>query len=499
MKLHPFVALIIILTGALMSVALGQEKSTYPTPTAEDQELIRARKANEEAQAEYYREQLNKLRQPTPSPSPTPAKPFSQSLAENPASVVGVVGTIVAAFIASLVGLTTLYFNNRHAIKSQMDTQFYEAMKRLGDESSATIRASAAGLLAQMAQANWHELSLAGGWRPLKVTRSKPYFTTALDQLMTGLLLENSLVGIDSVKGAIEQLIPQSPAAATRKLYHINLRIQEDLGSLIAEFFVIRGCMNPPDTDPASQVKRDLELWEQLEHSTPYDHLVLRDFVSQSDSYRRRFQSYLRVFKTQSKGDVGQILSANQENLWVTSNRLRANVALFCAALARSPHEVGTGHNFDGSFLVGGGNELKSADLSGMNFCSSHLTGIWLFKANLEKTNFTFAYLKGADMSGGSLRGAYLYGARLHNAGLSNADMTEARIGGAIINDQTRFEDSNWWKANFYTIGVTEQGGRPVDVSLIESLYERYGEAVPSAPDELHPSVHTFLKSRVSS
>src|SRR5687767_4254225 len=180
MRISFSLVLLVSLSGAFASATLGQaHQNSKSNHSAEEQELIKARRANEEAQAEYYREQTNKLREPVKT---SPGKTFSQSVAENPASVVGVIGTILGALIVAIVGLTTLYFNNRNAIKAQRDTQFYEAMKRLGDKDNPTIRASAAGLLALMAQVEWPELSLGRHWPPLKRVRSRPYFTTALDQ-----------------------------------------------------------------------------------------------------------------------------------------------------------------------------------------------------------------------------------------------------------------------------------------------------------------------------
>ena len=66
-----------------------------------DQELIKARRANEEAQAGYYRKQTRKLQSPIPTPSPTPGKTFWDNLSENPASAIGIVGTIIAALTAA--------------------------------------------------------------------------------------------------------------------------------------------------------------------------------------------------------------------------------------------------------------------------------------------------------------------------------------------------------------------------------------------------------------
>lgn len=123
-----FATLTFIALVSLTSAAGLSQSKPAETPTA-DQELTRAKKSNDEAQAEYYRQLTRKLQEP--SPAPTPRKTFRESLAESPASVIGIVGTILAAGLVALVGLITLFVNSRYATRSQRDTQFYEALKRL--------------------------------------------------------------------------------------------------------------------------------------------------------------------------------------------------------------------------------------------------------------------------------------------------------------------------------------------------------------------------------
>src|SRR6266550_6722157 len=193
-KPHALMTLFTLLVIVFTVPAGASQSSPQPSaeqPRAADQELINAQKANESAQAEYYRELTRKLHEP--SPTPIMRKSFSDNVAENPASVIGIVGTILAALFAALVGLTTLFVNSRSAAKAQRDTQFYEALKRLGDKDSPTIRSSAAGLLAQMAQTKDREVTafelrlrsyLPKKKKPfVEFDPHFPYFTTARDQL----------------------------------------------------------------------------------------------------------------------------------------------------------------------------------------------------------------------------------------------------------------------------------------------------------------------------
>jgi uncharacterized protein YjbI with pentapeptide repeats len=483
-----FVACLMFLSGAFATATVGQAPQNNKTALPpEEQELIKARRANEEAQAEYYRQQTNKLREPPPSVKASPGKTFSQSVAENPASVVGVVGTILGALIVAIVGLTTLYFNNRNAIKAQKDTQFYEAMKRLGDKDNPTIRASAAGLLALMAQVEWPELSLGKHWPPLKRVRSRPYFMTALDQLLTELLLENTSVVIEPVKDALHQLLPLAPPNITHRLYDANLRIQDELSSLMAEFFIVRRSETKPDDD---EQERQRELWKQLENSTGYSYRELLGLVTEGQSVKQSFEDYLRIFRTQTTGDRGQAVSANHKSLRVASSRLRANVSLFCTALQSFRPQDPAGVSFKDSFLVGG-SFVPGADLSGLDFSGSILTGLSLSDVNMTGTNLGGAFFR-VHMNSGSLRGAFLMGADLQFAWLHDVDMSDARLANVKIDEWSFFQDCNLWKADFYTSNPIPE----VDSDLLEKLYETYQKDIPADLGQVHESVRMFLEGR---
>ena len=81
------------------------------------------------------------------------------------------------AISAAIVALMSLAFNYRSTLQSQRDTQFYEALKRFGDEDSHILRSTAAGLLAQM-----------GTKRVISFRQRRPYQDTALTQLLEGFL-----------------------------------------------------------------------------------------------------------------------------------------------------------------------------------------------------------------------------------------------------------------------------------------------------------------------
>jgi hypothetical protein len=481
-------ALLICLSSIFMGGALGQTPAKTLTP--DEQEMIKAQKANEEAQAEYYREQTNKLRQPPLPATPTPGKTFRQSVAENPASVVGVVGTIIGAIIVALVSLTTLYFNSRNAIKAQRDSQFYEAMKRMGDKDSPTLRASAASLLALMAQQEWGEPALRKKWPFFKVEKSRPYFETAVNQLMVGHLLENNPVGTESIKKALRQLVPLAPqniGTLIQELYTANLSLQDEIASLVGEFFVISNCNDP---DKPFDDEQEEALWTQLKSTTGFKIHLLRKLVRNSPSYRNRFCTYGLIIDAQNTGDRGQVLSALDDKLQVASGHLRANITLFCTALGipqlqdtpwTSALEL---FSFKRAFLVGG-KIAPDANLSNIDFTYAVFSDMTLHNVTLAETSLFGATLE-VLMEGGSLRNSSLSRAEFGGAWIRGVDMTDARLANAKIPAGL---SSAWWKANF-------TGDDKIDTELLESLFERDRQFVPTDLNEVHASVRSFLESK---
>lgn len=481
-KVTVHVVLFIILSGTLVGAGLGQTTSKSLTP--EEQELLKAQKANEEAQAEYYREQTNKLRQPPPTP--TPGKTFSQSVAENPASVVGVVGTILGAIIVALVSLTTLYYNSRNAIRAQLDFQFYEAMKRMGDKDSATLRASAAGILALMAQRELQKLSPSKKWPYLNLQKSKPYFETAVDQLMVGHLLETNPVATESIKNALQQLVPLAPdniIAITRDLYAANLSLQDELASLMAEFFVIRNCRQLLDLNEAEEQGG---LWEQIAAVTGFETRSLRKLARHSPYFENRFWTYRHIIDAQSTGDRGELLSALHDKLQVASGHLRANVHLLCTALEKlgSTERPAVLLPFDRAFLVDG--MIRHADLSDLHFAYANLSGLYLYDVNLANTSLFSASLQGVLMVGGSLCNSFLSQAEFERTQIVGVDMTEAHIAEAKIPTGLTCA---WWKADFTM-------NDKVDDALLESFYQKDSQSVPTDLKEVHDSVRPFIESK---
>jgi len=83
-------------------------------------------------------------------------------------------GAILGAVITASVAIVSMSFNYHATLRHQQDTQFDETLKRFGDRDNCIVRASAAALLAGIAQ------------------RQPRYFHSAFVQLFSGLILERS-------------------------------------------------------------------------------------------------------------------------------------------------------------------------------------------------------------------------------------------------------------------------------------------------------------------
>src|SRR5258705_11376899 len=95
---------------------------------------------------------------------------------------------VLGAMIAASVAIVTMSLNNHTTLRQQQDTQFDEALRRLGDRDNCIVRAGAAAFLAGMVQ------------------RQPRYFHSAFVQLFSGLILERSSLTLDSIRTSFNDL-----------------------------------------------------------------------------------------------------------------------------------------------------------------------------------------------------------------------------------------------------------------------------------------------------
>lgn len=119
LRLVLFTGFLLFAITALDSRAqTGSNEDNKPNASGQTEESA-AQRHNAEAQAAYYRELTRNLNR---------TRTLRQTVVENPG--------IVAALVGAIIALITLFVNNRNSLRSQRDTQFYEALKRFGDQQS---------------------------------------------------------------------------------------------------------------------------------------------------------------------------------------------------------------------------------------------------------------------------------------------------------------------------------------------------------------------------
>lgn len=296
--------LIIVTATILVSsyVFHAQSNSASITPLSSED----ARKANDEAQAEYYRAQTEKLRAKPASVS------FFQKVSENPGSVLSVIG----AFVAALVALLSFFFNYRATLRNQRDIQFYEALKRFGDKDSATVRFSAAGLIGEL------------GTRPgRRKTHRGPYFHTALAQLSGGIQLEENPTVLTSIADASRRLAEIDPGAVITKVYETNLALEENLTINLAKY--LQGLRKKSGhSDLTKNIVAD-SFWSEAIVVTrlPNDQLEVWRNAYKTTFYRTLLSAAHEL------GTSGVILKdyflATEKALETSAERLRLNDSLF--------------------------------------------------------------------------------------------------------------------------------------------------------------------------
>jgi Pentapeptide repeats (8 copies) len=347
------------------------------------------------------------------------------------------------------------------------------------------MRASAAGLLAQMARTESNDVSVQTTFPFFRVERAQPYLRTALDQLLTGFRLETNNIALGAITAAIAGFIPDSPKDLARKLYRANFEMQDELLSLLAKLFVMNGIKFNAALfkDPSIS-----SVWEHAESlTTPFPQYALKDLaMTRRSVLRALFTRYGPAFT--SKHDPASLLYL-QDEFRVLCQRLDRNVSLLCAALKESHWEPADEKSFKFSFLVGG--DLEKAELSHLDLSHSQMTRAKLTSATMTGTKLDYSFLKDADLPSAILKNASLFGAHLEGADLEGADVSDAAMGKVTIDEFTQLEGCKWWKADLRGESWKEEAA--TDFNLAAELFKRSGESIQSDLTDVHFSVRDVL------
>lgn len=218
------------------------EAGASPMPlTQEQRDLIDAQTQNERAQQDYYAKQAAKLGKEANGKSVFDR--LVGGLLDNPASILGLVGAFLAligASVAARVAYLSFFFNYHSALKNQTDNQFYEALKRFGDGSPA-VRSGAAGALALMGRMKIKQLNKPNPGLLMRTSRlmaeEQPYLVASLDQLISGLMIEEDRTVLAVIQAGLEALFPHSKESYLTGLRAANRHLQETVVASLAEYF----------------------------------------------------------------------------------------------------------------------------------------------------------------------------------------------------------------------------------------------------------------------
>ena len=436
-----------------------------PAPIAEMGSASSTHERLEQAQAEYYKAQIEKIKEDSW------LKDYGVLL-----------GTLAAALIAAIAALVTLRVNLRATLKgqadsqhnqmevlnamlrgqedarfNQQDTQFYEALKRLGEKDSPMVRAGAVALLSDISLQN----------------RNREHFLNlALNIILEALVEEENDTVIQALVRALERFSEVVPHDVVEKLIPLNTKLQtpfvtaafevrcypieDDEEGKIGNFLwtqkaVVRACLNLKlnyvDESDRCAVWSLLNIVNSVMQNvmdvTPEGKVVVnttwREYVEQRREVIKETAPDLAVDDAHLAG----------MRLWATAAALRG-------VLSSKELQLSDEISMSGLFLPRA--FLRNRDFRGKSLSGAVLSGSDLEGAHFEK----------ADLTGAKLHGAILKGANLTGAKLDHASLFQARIDGADLTKCT------WWRANFFGFG--SDAVPCLDENLVQELYEFMGE-----------------------
>jgi hypothetical protein len=442
-----------------------------------DDDIKHAQRDELDAERKYYQAQTANI---------AAKQPLWQRLAP----VITPVGALLAAFVA----LFSFVSNYQTTLRNQQDTQFFEALKRFGDKDSPPVRASAAGLLAELG------------------TRRR-FLRTSLDQLTVGLLLEENAVVLEAIRDALLKLMELESWSTLWALRQQNLTLQKELAQVLTDFLAVESQeQNAAITD---------EVWQTAAAVSGFRPLILQTLVKRVESIRELGKTpFVRSLEDsrlrRRRGIVESVTVA--ESLRKAAARLRSNLTVLTEAILRFQ----SGSLMDAAFLSGA--DFGIATTHKLQISDSQLQDIKGLGGGLPNSTLYHSEFQGADWYNTNLEGSALFssgfeGARLSKVNLQNADLQFSRLAGATlseckldgaklykveIDDTTDFYKTNWWAADFTRVGeldealLTKLHDRVLRVKNEYDSFSIFGSEVNLTNwlDKAHPAVRDFVVAR---
>ncbi|BDI29469.1 hypothetical protein CCAX7_15200 [Capsulimonas corticalis] len=391
-----------------------------------------------------------------------------------------------SAVSAAIVAFIALWVNCFVTLKNQKDTHFYEALKRFGDKDSEVLRASAAGLLAQMgSERDW-------------LRARRPYWEIAFNQLLVGTRIERNDVVLSSVISSLKALVRYRRRVAFENIFSVHIDLQKDLVDKLARHYasMTYGLGDETPGDNREDVWSD---W--LSEAASVTHLKSQELPRLTrafpdvfkHSHRDATQFYRAIHDdhlASAKIDAINALADAACRLRWNRNLLEDTIKHFAgkdldlksAFLPRANFAKQNLQGVDFSCALVDGSRFDGADLSRAKFSNASLSGCSFQSANLQSTDLTSAVLQDAD-----LQAADLSGAKIVDATLKNADMTDALL------DRIHVAGTHWWEA---TCSDAPSHGKPGNEKRVWSaLYHASGKCLPHEAARLNSSVKAFVET----
>jgi uncharacterized protein YjbI with pentapeptide repeats len=448
----------------LLILQCGLLSELHAQPPSSTDPLTQAQIENQRAQATYYHRQADK-------------RGFWRNLREYG----GPIGAAVAAVVA-IISFGLIY---RATLRSRADTKFYEALNLLADRKNPSVRASAAGLLEQMASTRKH------------------YYDTAFDQLSVALLAEREDDARHAIQTALSRLTELDPAGALSKLEAINRTLRDALAESFCRFCVGREILAIEQLPAA--------FWQEAEELTSYDQQALRGLLGilPKDNLDAAMSAATRMCQAMAKSEIDEFRARTRLELGESAERLRSNIKsiselLFVlegkggqSSVSGSSARNVAPRSFSFAFLVGGKfRYLQEAKISRSifreaDFAAADLTRAVILDSDLSNANLGSAKLcqlkcTGTKFVGAVLTQADLTGASFQGSDFSGADLTGARFKKTEI-ALSALEHTEWWKADFRS-----------QRDLLKAIHAKYKKDLPDLESlyvrgDIHRSVLDFI------
>ncbi|MEA3148764.1 MAG: hypothetical protein QOI53_4429, partial [Verrucomicrobiota bacterium] len=355
------------------------------------------------------------------------SKPRHSRLGKNLKDNAAIIGTI-ATIVAAIFAIYSFVLNYRTTIRNQQDTQFYEALKRLGDKDSPSVRSSAAGLLRQM------------------IFSHQRYLRTTFYQLTASQSLEQNSVVADSIGDALEFLYLYKPSWCLGALLSLNSSLRHSFIRSLVSLLILRGASVGKPL-PEGLLKETEFLGIYPRHLKDTLGKVLQGLAFSFLHHSIDLVGLPEEERGQRAPDVVQELRDTIKRLSLTIDAIGDAVSALDSEhhpivqrirhIIRKPKvciEYCFLPNVNFNIL---GNHIRShffkSELQYADFRGAILAKSTFIDCRLDFANFKAANLKGAKMAtltlnGANLQGADLSGANLLDCSLCNADLTDTKL-----------------------------------------------------------------------